>query len=188
MLLVTKENKLIINKLEMNEDSLKNLYDFVSDKRAIKDIKFINENAPKYYTSAFTSGEYVIYIEHVYNYSRKILENILKNNNENIDLLMLVQGEIKALKEIKTVLEKMNSSIAPLFLRDMYKDFYYFSTEILEKLKFIKTDEIEISKINLDPESFEFKKLCKDINLAISNDKVLRIAKKTNDFSKKLQP
>ena len=48
MLLVTKENKLIINKLEMNEDSLKNLYDFVSDKRAIKDIKFINENAPKY--------------------------------------------------------------------------------------------------------------------------------------------
>ena len=188
MLLITKENKLITNKLEMNRNFLEHLYNDISDKRIIKDIKFINEKAPKKYATAFTSGEYVLYIDFIYNYSKRILENILNNDKESINLLKLINDSKNVLKEIKNIQEKMDPSISTIFIKNTYKDFYYFSTEILEKLKFIKTDEIEISKINLDPESFEFKKLCKDINLAISNDKVLRVAKKTNDFSKKLQP
>lgn len=188
MLLITKENKLITNKLEMNRNFLEHLYNDISDKRIIKDIKFINEKAPKKYATAFTSGEYVLYIDFLYNYSKRILENILNNDKESINLLKLINDSKNVLKKIKNIQEKMDPSISTIFIKNTYKDFYYFSTKILNALEFKETNEIDIAKTDDNSGSFESRKIANEINIGKDNYEVLRVAKKTNDFSKKLQP
>lgn len=98
----------------------------------------------------------------------------------------MLKNDLKRLKDIQEILSKLDKNTAQNVIKELYEDFYFFATEVLDSIKLKQVQAYDLSDLKtleeLDKKyDYDIKpKVTNLIKPAENNTKVLKLAKDLN--------